>query len=485
MTLQLTSDEPSPIGPGTLGRRLVVQVATTVAIVALVISAISFVAMRQVVVDRTDSQLADILSRQPSAPYDSDGSTRSPRGSGGLPGMPVGGIIVEQTSAGAQGIMLTRAGWAVLTTATITQVVDSVQGSDRTTVYLPGLGNYRFQSLTTTTGRSIVGLPMSEEDSVVTTVLWIELALALIAIAVATIVTRVIVIRNLRPLHEVAQVAAEVSRRELDRGEVDLSLRVPEGNADPSNEVGRVGLALNTMLGNVESALEARQASETKVRQFVADASHELRNPLAAIRGYAGLTRRGRDELPEDTQFAFSRIEAESERMSKLVEDMLLLARLDNGPALQLAEVELTDLIANATADAQVAGPDHEWDVEVPETPVTVMADRFRLHQVIANLLANARTHTPAGTHVTAGLAVDGMYAVISVTDDGPGIPPEIQPKVFERFVRADASRARKQGQSTGLGLAIVAAVVQAHGGTVRLSSRPGRTIFEVRLRRA
>ena len=171
--------------------------------------------------------------------------------------------------------------------------------------------------------------------------------------------------------------------------------------------------------------------------------------------------------------------------MSKLVEDMLLLARLDNGPALQLAEVELTDLIANATADAQVAGPDHEWDVEVPETPVTVMADRFRLHQVIANLLANARTHTPAGTHVTAGLAVDGMYAVISVTDDGPGIPPEIQPKVFERFVRADASRARKQGQSTGLGLAIVAAVVQAHGGTVRLSSRPGRTIFEVRLRRA
>jgi two-component system OmpR family sensor kinase len=286
-------------------------------------------------------------------------------------------------------------------------------------------------------------------------------------------------------LHDVARVAAEVSRRELDRGEVDLSLRIPESNADPTSEVGRVGLALNTMLGNVESALAARQASEMKVRQFVADASHELRNPLAAIRGYAELTRRGRDELPEDTQFAMGRIESESERMSKLVEDLLLLARLDNGPALQLSEVELTDLVANATADAQVAGPDHEWDVEVPEDLVVIKADRFRIHQVIANLLANARTHTPAGTHVTASVRVDGMYAIVAVVDDGPGISPELLPKVFERFVRADASRVRKSGQSTGLGLAIVAAVVQAHGGTVKVTSRPGRTVFEVRLRLA
>jgi two-component system, OmpR family, sensor kinase len=298
-------------------------------------------------------------------------------------------------------------------------------------------------------------------------------------------VSRFVVTRNLRPLHEVAQVAAEVSRRELDRGEVDLSLRVPESNSDPSNEVGRVGLALNTMLSNVERALAARQASETKVRQFVADASHELRNPLAAIRGYAELTRRGREDLPEDTQFAMGRIESESERMSRLVEDLLLLARLDKGPALQLSDVELTDLLANATADAQVAGPDHEWDVEVPEEPVIVQADRFRIHQVIANLLANARTHTPAGTHVTASVAIDGMYAVVAVADDGPGISPELLPKVFERFVRADVSRVRKAGQSTGLGLAIVAAVVQAHGGTVSVQSRPGRTRFEIRLRLA
>ncbi len=486
MTVQLVGDEPSPIGPGTLGRRLVVQVAATVAIVAALIALVSFVAMRTIVVQRTDSQLADILSRQPSAPYDSSttSGSRGPHGSGGLPGMPVGGIIVESSGGAELGAILTRAGWIPLSDSVVDHIITS--GTDSiTTVDVPAYGKYRFEATTVNGTTSAVGLPLSDADNIVSTVLWIELALAALAIAAAIAVTRVVVIRNLRPLHEVARVAAEVSRRELDRGEVDLSLRVPESNADPSNEVGRVGLALNTMLGNVESALAARQASETKVRQFVADASHELRNPLAAIRGYAELTRRGREDLPEDTQFAMGRIESESERMSKLVEDLLLLARLDNGPSLQLTEVELTDLVANATADAQVAGPDHEWDVEVPDEMVVVKADRFRIHQVIANLLANARTHTPAGTHVTAGVRVDGLYAIVSVVDDGPGIAPDLLPKVFERFVRADVSRVRKSGQSTGLGLAIVAAVVQAHGGTVHVTSRPGRTVFEIRLRLA
>lgn len=486
MTVQLVGDAPSPIGPGTLGRRLVMQVATTVAIVAALMAVVSFVAMRAIVVQRTDSQLADILARQPSAPYESTNSTgsRGPRGSGGLPGMPVGGIIVESTGGTEVGAILTRAGWVLLDDTVIDHILAGGT-SGITTVDVTTFGKYRFQATVVNGTISAVGLPLSDADNIVSTVLWIELALAALAIGGAIVVTRVVVIRNLRPLHEVAKVAAEVSRRELDRGEVDLSLRVPESNADPSSEVGRVGLALNTMLTNVESALASRQASEMKVRQFVADASHELRNPLAAIRGYAELTRRGRDELPEDTQFAMGRIESESERMSKLVEDLLLLARLDNGPALQLSDVELTDLVANATADAQVAGPDHEWDVEVPEDLVVVKADRFRIHQVIANLLSNARTHTPAGTHVTAGVRVDGMYAVVSVVDDGPGISPELLPKVFERFVRADASRVRKSGQSTGLGLAIVSAVVQAHGGTVKVTSRPGRTVFEIRLRLA
>lgn len=486
MTVQLVGAEPSPIGPGTLGRRLVIQVASTVAILAALMAVISFVAMRQIVVQRTDSQLADILSRQPSAPYESGESSgsRGPRGSGGLPGMPVGGILVEWTPDDEAGAILTRSGWVMLSESVIDHIV-AHSAPQITTIGVDSFGKYRFQATVVSGTTFLVGLPLTDADNIVSKVLWIELALAALAIGGAIIVTRVVVTRNLRPLHEVAKVAAEVSRRELDRGEVDLSLRIPESNADPSSEVGRVGLALNTMLGNVESALAARQASETKVRQFVADASHELRNPLAAIRGYAELTRRGRDELPEDTQFAMRRIESESERMGKLVEDLLLLARLDSGPALQLGEVELTDLVANATADAQVAGPDHEWDVEVPEEPVVIKADRFRIHQVIANLLANARTHTPAGTHVTASVKVDGLYAVVTVTDDGPGISPGLLPQIFERFVRADVSRVRKSGQSTGLGLAIVAAVVQAHGGTVNVTSRPGRTAFEIRLRLA
>lgn len=484
MSVALVGDAPSPIGPGTLGRRLVIQVAATIAVLAAIMAAVSFGALRQIVVERTDAQLADILQRQPNAPYDS-GTSHSPRGSGGLPGMPVGGIIIERSSSQTVGVMLSRSGSVALPEALVTHIIDEAVPGTKSTVDVEGYGLYRVQATVNGSTTSLVGIPLLDTNHIISTMLRIELVLALVAIAVAVVVTRFVVTRNLRSLHEVAQVAAEVSRRELDRGEVDLSLRVPDANANPTSEVGRVGLALNTMLGNVESALEARQASETKVRQFVADASHELRNPLAAIRGYAELTRRGRDELPADTQFAFARIESESERMSKLVEDMLLLARLDNGPALSLADVDLTDLVANATSDAQVAGPDHEWEVDAPEEPVVVQADRFRIHQVIANLLANARTHTPAGTHVTAGLAIDGAYAVVTVTDDGPGIAPELQPKVFERFVRADASRARKAGQSTGLGLAIVAAVVQAHGGTVKVTSRPGRTVFEVRLRRS
>jgi two-component system OmpR family sensor kinase len=220
-----------------------------------------------------------------------------------------------------------------------------------------------------------------------------------------------------------------------------------------------------------------------RVRQFVADASHELRTPLAAIRGYAELTRRGREKLPPDIAHALRRVESESNRMTELVDDLLLLARLDSGRPLEREKVDLSRLAVDAVGDAHVAGPDHRWLLDVPEDEVCVPGDAARLHQVLANLLANARTHTPPGTKVTTALTVDGDDAVLSVVDDGPGIAPEAQPEVFERFVRGDSSRSRAAG-STGLGLAIVAAVVDAHGGTVELDSRPGHTAFAVRLPR-
>jgi two-component system OmpR family sensor kinase len=277
----------------------------------------------------------------------------------------------------------------------------------------------------------------------------------------------------------VAATAARVSRLPLDQGEVSLAERVPD--ADPRTEVGQVGTALNRMLDHVGSALEARHESEMQLRQFVADASHELRTPLAAIRGYAELSRRG--ELSADTEHSLARISSQADRMTTLVEDLLLLARLDAGRPLERGEVDLTRVVVDAVSDAHAAGPGHRWQLDVPDQPVTVPGDATRIAQVLANLLANARTHTPPGTRVTVALAADQAGVRLRVTDEGPGIAPDLLPHVFERFARGSSSRSRQNG-STGLGLAIVHAVVAAHGGTVGVSSVPGRTAFDVRLPR-
>ncbi|MDZ4269026.1 MAG: HAMP domain-containing sensor histidine kinase, partial [Mycobacterium sp.] len=246
--------------------------------------------------------------------------------------------------------------------------------------------------------------------------------------------------------------------------------------------IGQLSAALNRMLDRIAAALSARHASETRVRQFVADASHELRTPLAAIRGYTELAQRKQRELPDDVAHAMNRVESETERMTQLVEDLLLLARLDAGRPLQQEAVDLTRLVVDAVSDAHIAGPDHVWELDLPDEPVMVAGDEARLHQVLANLLANARTHTPPGTSVTTSLAVgDSAEVVLTVLDDGPGIPAWLQPDVFERFARGDSSRSRRGG-STGLGLAIVDAVVRAHGGTIEVQSVPGRTQFVVRL---
>ncbi len=298
------------------------------------------------------------------------------------------------------------------------------------------------------------------------------------AIILGGLITFVIVSRSVRPLERVAATARKVATLPLDKGEVDLAIRVPAKDTDPRTEIGSVGAAINQMLGHVSGALTARHASETRVRQFVADASHELRTPLAAIRGYAELARRGEHE-PGAVAHALRRVESESERMTTLVDDLLLLARLDSGRPLDSAEVDLTMLAVDRVSDARVAGADHRWQLDLPDEPVTVTGDGARLHQVLANLLANARNHTPPGTVVVTGVRREMGGAVLTVTDDGPGIPAELQPEIFGRFVRGDSSRSRAAG-STGLGLAIVAAVISAHGGTVTVESRPGRTCAKV-----
>ncbi|MDQ1721873.1 MAG: two-component system, OmpR family, sensor kinase [Pseudonocardiales bacterium] len=347
-------------------------------------------------------------------------------------------------------------------------------------VRLPGLDEYRIIARTMPNGDVLVsGFSLKSVSSTLTNLTLVITALAVLGLVIAGVVGAVIVRLALRPLRRVTATASRVAELPLDEGEVALAERVPDPN--PHTEVGQVGVALNRMLENISEALTARHRSETRVRQFVADASHELRTPLASIRGYAELTRRSREVAPPDIAHAMSRVESEAGRMTTLVEDLLLLARLDAGRPLESAEVDLTRLAVDAVSDAHAAGPRHRWQLDVPDEPLVVKGDAPRLHQVLTNVLANARTHTPPGTAVQLSLRRQGDCAVLAVRDDGPGIPAELMPDIFERFSRGEQSRSRTAG-STGLGLAIVAAVVAAHHGRIAVRSQPGDTVFTVEL---
>ena len=374
-----------------------------------------------------------------------------------------------------------------LTTAQIQIIQNAKLGTRLQTVRLGGgIGAYRLkavavQTIDGTPAVMVVGLPTAGVDDAARRMAWIVSGSTLAGLVLVGAGGTVLVKRNLEPLERVAATARRVSDLKLDSGDVALAERVAARDTDPRTEVGQVGLAFNRMLDNVDGALQSRQESETRVRQFVADASHELRTPLASIRGYAELSRREKDPVPAGVTHALSRVESEAQRMTSLVEDLLLLARLDEGRPLDREEVDLSMIAINAVSDAHAASPDHTWQLDLPDEPVTVTGDGARLHQVLTNLLANARTHTPGGTTVVTSVeSADGAVR-ISVTDNGPGIPEPLQRKVFERFTRGDDSRSRAAG-STGLGLSIVAAVGQAHGGTVDVESHPGSTRFSVTL---
>jgi two-component system OmpR family sensor kinase len=362
------------------------------------------------------------------------------------------------------------------------QLLTITPDGEHSDVSLDGYGSFRVVARTGYDGDvHLTALSLHPTNSVLLRVALFTGGAVLIVLGVASWFGALIVRRTLAPLDRVAATATRVSELRLDRGEVELAQRVPEPDTDPRTEVGQVGAALNRMLDHVGSALESRHASEMQVRQFVADASHELRTPLAAIRGYAELSRRSRQPVPDEVAHVLGRVESEAKRMTMLVEDLLLLARLDAGRPLAHDPVDLSMLVVDAVSDAHAAGPGHNWQLDLPEEPVTVIGDGARLHQVLANLLANARTHTPEGSTVTVGVDSTGDAAVLRVTDNGPGIAPELQPHIFERFARGDSSRSRAAG-STGLGLSIVHAVVTAHRGTVSVQSRPGETVFTVTL---
>jgi two-component system OmpR family sensor kinase len=329
-------------------------------------------------------------------------------------------------------------------------------------------------------GTVLVSTSLASVDAILSRLTFLELIIGGVVLGALAGVGYLVVRSSLRPLAEVKDTAEAIAAGDLTR-------RVPEH--PPRTEVGQLSCALNGMLAQIESAFRTQQASEAaarsseeRMRRFVADASHELRTPLTSIRGFAELYRQG---AADDVPRLISRIESEAARMGLLVEDLLLLARLDAQRELARAPVDLVALAADAVHDARALSPDRPVTLDVTHNgrvPV-VLGDEPRLRQVLSNLMTNALTHTPAGTPVTVGVATEPGWAVLSVRDQGPGLAPQDAQRVFERFYRVDSSRTRSRRGGTGLGLSIVAALTAAHGGTAELDTAPGSgATFRIRL---
>ncbi|WZH38084.1 MAG: HAMP domain-containing sensor histidine kinase [Microbacterium enclense] len=472
----------------TLRRRLVVGTSALVLLAFIVMSIATILALRSFTLDRLDQQVREGLSfaigRDAFSNHGSD--DRPPGRDAGSPAPRVGtlqAIIRSDGTVATSGY--TRAdGTQVTLTDEQVALLRSAVPTDRspTGVDLGGdLGAFRVAAAVDDGTTVFAGISQADVTATTSALTAILVAVSAVTLVVAVLGLSLLVRRSLRPLDRVADVAQRVSTLSLSAGAVDIPDRVGPTDTDVDTEVGRVGASLNDLLGHVQSSLAARHHSEEQLRRFIADASHELRTPLASIRGYAQLSL-GEDAPMTPTQArSFDRIESEARRMASLVDDLLLLARLDAGQPLRRDEVELTLLAVDAVSDAHAADATHEWRLDVTDDLISVTGDENRLRQVVANLLRNAQTHTPAGTTVTLSLAREGADAVLRVSDTGPGIDPAVTERLFDRFARGDDSRNRDAG-STGLGLSIAEAITTAHGGSISVESVPGRTVFEVRL---
>ena len=318
----------------------------------------------------------------------------------------------------------------------------------------------------------VLAIPLTDVQTTLNQLLLLEALVTVIVVATMAVLSWVIIQIGLRPLQRMGAAAGEIAAG-------DYSRRVEP--ATQRTEIGRLGLALNAMLAQIEGAFAQRTASERRLRRFIADASHELRTPLTSIRGYSEMLRRGASESPTDSDLARRRIEEESVRMSTLVDDMLLIARLDQGRPIETQPVNLQVIARDAAADARAVAPQREITLDAPND-VMVSGDDTRLRQVVGNLVRNALVHTPQTTPVEITVSTRNGSAKLSVADHGPGLPPADLERVFEPFYRADASRSRDSG-GAGLGLSIVTAVVTAHGGKVNVKETSGGgATFEVEL---
>jgi two-component system OmpR family sensor kinase len=456
-----------------LRARLLLAVVALAAVGLVAANVATYSTLRAYLLDRTDSTLDQTAE-----------TLRRPGPGGGIRSAPPGTFVQVRSLDGAR-VVATFSG-ATLPGASVPAPVipatvepPTLGGTEEAVRYFTVAGanggqQYRVRASIGPDDRAmlVVATSLRDVSSTLHRLLAIEVVVTALVLAAIVALGLWLVRLGLRPLDAIGQTASAIAAG-------DLSRRVER--AEERTEVGRLGLALNAMLARIESSFRAQEASERKLRRFVADASHELRTPLSAVRAYAELYDRGAADRPDDLERSMRGISRESERMSLLVDDLLLLARLDDGRPLERDAVHLDEVVGEAVETAQTVDPDRPIELSA-ERAVVVTGDRDRLRQIVDNLLANVRAHTPAGTPASVSVRRRNGTAEIAVTDSGPGLDEEHLEHVFERFYRADPSRARASG-GIGLGLAIVAAVAEAHGGTVSASSRPGHgTTFSISL---
>jgi two-component system sensor histidine kinase TrcS len=482
--------------PSSLRRQLLWGVLAVVSVVLVTVGMVSVLSLRGYVNTMSDADIAeslDALSHQYTKYRNGEHTSAHP----GTP--PIGRAMLEFTGQTPGNLIAVLRDRVVIGSAVFSEVetkpapddvvrvleAQSWPGGPPRTEMLGTLGSYRVDSTRDGPDVLVVGTPQNIADRIIARKQVTTIALTAAALVLTAALTGWVVGYTLRPLRRLAAVAANVAGMPLADDEHRISIRVQPQDTDPQNEVGIVGHTLNRLLDNVDSALAHRAESDLRMRQFISDASHELRTPLAAIQGYAELTRQDSSALPPTTEYALARIESEARRMALLVDELLLLSRLGEGQDLQSEDVDLAELANNAVNDATVAALTHHWVKDLPDEPVWVRGDHDRLHQLVSNLLGNARVHTPPGVTVTTGITChrDGPeppFVELTVTDDGPGIDEELLPRLFERFVRADTSRS--DGSGHGLGLPIVNSIVKAHHGSVTVESTEDITVFRVRL---
>ncbi len=472
--------------PQDLRRQLVLGAIGLVTVASVLIALVSSFVVGRLLLEGVDEELRKVKDRVSLVVGDTT-DTVGPSGRLDRPGFPVGTLIALVGDTEVSGAVIDNDAELIVIEPTQLRGFLGTTFPPNTAVgvrVFGGEGEYRAMFVEDLgEAQVVVALPLADIRDTIGRLNFLIVAVAIVVVVFAGALGAWGARMTLRPLDRMRFTAQQVTKQRLDRGQVTVGFRVPRDLADPSTEVGQLGNSLNRMLDHVDDAFRIRYRTESTMRRFVQDASHELRTPLSSIRGYSEFAIRFADTMPEDVGRALERIESESVRMTRLVDDLLTLARLDDGDKFRIQHVELLPLVESVVADATIRGSEHRFTLDLPDEPVGLDADPEALVQVLTNLVQNSRVHTPPGTEVTVRVSADDQAVRIEVQDNGPGVDQDVLPAIFERFRKHQSAIIRKPG-STGLGLSIAHTIVTAHHGSLTVESEPGRTVFEVRIPR-